>query len=183
VPRHLLLSLALVVSAACGGDQRAASDSATRPAPPGVAATARDTTAAIASSTAVAPSATAAADTCPMEGDWAECKVVRRLTDAGYRPLPEGDAASGVFPVAGTRYAVGSGTLHIYVFPSARERERAVAVIDTVAVAPRGAAATWGGVATLVVSNNLAAVLVSDNGRLIERVQNALTAGLPRAAR
>jgi hypothetical protein len=35
---------------------------------------------------------------------------------------------------------------------------------------------------TLITSNNLAAVLISDNGRLVERVQNAITAGLPSAA-
>jgi len=35
---------------------------------------------------------------------------------------------------------------------------------------------------TLITSNNLVAVLVSDNARLIERVQLAITAGLPRAS-
>jgi len=34
-----------------------------------------------------------------------------------------------------------------------------------------------------ITSNNLVAVLVSDNGRLIERVQNAVRAGLPSPAR
>ena len=38
------------------------------------------------------------------------------------------------------------------------------------------------GPAWLITSNNLVAVLVSDNGRLVERVQLALTAGLPSAA-
>ena len=36
---------------------------------------------------------------------------------------------------------------------------------------------------TFITSNNVAAVLVSDNDRLIERVQNAITAGLPSASR
>jgi len=54
---------------------------------------------------------------------------------------------------------------------------------DTVAIAPRGGVATWSTPHTLITSNNLAAVLISDNGRLIERVQNAITAGLPSAAR
>jgi hypothetical protein len=35
----------------------------------------------------------------------------------------------------------------------------------------------------VITSNNLAAILVSDNGRLIERVQNAIRAGLPAASR
>jgi len=58
-----------------------------------------------------------------------------------------------------------------------------VAAIDTVTVAPRGGVVNWPMPPTLITSNNLAAVLISDNGRLVERVQNAITAGLPSAAR
>ncbi len=107
----------------------------------------------------------------------------RRLIDAGFVLVNKGAAPAGVFPVAGTTYALGTAVLHVYLFASSKAREIAVAAIDTVTVAPRSGAATWPMPPTLITSNNLAAVLISDNGRLVERVQNALTAGLPSAAR
>ena len=63
------------------------------------------------------------------------------------------------------------------------EREQAVAGIDTTTVSRRGSPASWPMPPTFITSNNLAAVLVSDNARQIERVQLAITAGLPRASR
>lgn len=88
-----------------------------------------------------------------------------------------------MFSVEGTQYSLGAAEIDVYVFPSARDRERAVAGIDSVTVAKPGVQAPWKSPPTLIVSNNLAAVLVSDDGRLIERVQDAITAGLPRASR
>jgi hypothetical protein len=116
------------------------------------------------------------------EGEWQSCSVEKRLTDAGFVPINKGPAPSGVFPVAGTTYALGAAQLHIYIFTSAKEREQAVAGIDTTTVSRRGAAAPWSLPPTFVTSNNLVAVLVSDNARQIERVQLAITAGLPRAS-
>jgi hypothetical protein len=130
-----------------------------------------------------APAASAAAPTCVSEGEWQQCSIEKRLTDAGYVPINKGPSPTGVFPVAGTTYALGSAQLHAYVFKSAKEREQAMSAIDTVTVSRNGSAAPWPVRPTLITSNNLAAVLVSDNGQLIERVQLALTAGLPRASR
>jgi hypothetical protein len=109
--------------------------------------------------------------------------VERRLIDAGFVLVNKGAAPTGVFPVAGTSYTLGTAGLHVYLFASSKARETAVAAIDTVTVAPRGGVAKWPMPPTLITSNNLAAVLISDNGRLVERVQNAITAGLPSAAR
>ena len=69
----------------------------------------------------------------------------------------------------------------MYLFRSAKERATATAAIDTVLVVRRGGVSPWSMPPMLITSNNLAAVLLSDNGRLIERVQNAITAGLPSA--
>jgi hypothetical protein len=91
----------------------------------------------------------------------------------------KGPAPNTVFDVSGTTYALGSASLHVYVFRSAAAREKAVGGIDTVKVVKRGEAPTWSAPAWLITSNNLAAVLISDNGQTVERVQNAITAGLP----
>lgn len=119
---------------------------------------------------------------CVSEGEWQPCSIEKRLTDAGYVPINKGPSPTGVFPVPGTTYALGPAQLHIYIFKSAKEREQAIAGIDTTAVSRRGSAAPWSTRPTLITSNNLVGVLVSDNGRLIERVQLAITAGLPRAS-
>ena len=117
------------------------------------------------------------------EGEWQSCSIEKRLTDAGFVPINKGPAPTGVFPVAGTSYALGAAQLHVYIFKSAKERERAVAGIDTTKVSRRGSPSSWPLPPTFITSNNLVAVLVSDNARQIERVQLAITAGLPRASR
>jgi hypothetical protein len=170
----LAAALAILVVACARGDQAARSDSGSTS--PSVAAAAPRTDSA-------APSATAPANTCVSEGDWQPCSIEKRLTDAGYVPINSGAAPTGVFDVAGTTYLLGQAELNIYIFRSAREREAAVAKIDTVPVAPRGATAPWSPPPTFITSNNVVAVLESDNGRLIERVQNAIRAGLPRPTR
>jgi len=109
--------------------------------------------------------------------------VEKRLTDAGFVPIKRGASPSDLFAVPGTSYGLGAAELRVYLFPSAKERENAIAGIDTVSVTRRGGVSSWPTPPTFITSNNLAAVLLSNNGRLIERVQNAITAGLPRAAR
>ena len=126
--------------------------------------------------------ASTAKPTCIAEGAWQTCSVEKRLTDAGFVPQRQTAPAANLFPVQGAEYALGPARLHVYVFPSAKERAAAVAAIDTVAITRPGTPPAWSGPAWLITSNNLVAVLVSDNGRLIERVQLALTAGLPSAA-
>jgi len=132
--------------------------------------------------TARASTPVATTSACVSEGEWQQCSVEKRLTDAGYVPINKGTSPAGVFPVPGTTYVLGSAQLHIYIFKSAKEREQALAAIDTTAVTRRGSDAPWPTRPTLITSNNLVGVLVSDNGQLIERVQLAITAGLPRAS-
>jgi hypothetical protein len=132
--------------------------------------------------TATPPQANAASS-CVSEGDWKQCSLEKRLTDAGFVPLNKGASPSGLFTVPGTTYALGTSVLHVYLFPSGAALKKELTNIDTVAVARRGVTASWPLAPTFITSNNLAAVLVSDNGRLIERVQNAITAGLPSASR
>lgn len=79
-------------------------------------------------------------------------------------------------------YGVGRGELQVYVYPSVAARERAISALDTTRVAPRATPFAWPKPPTLIVSNNLAAVLLTDDERLVERVQLALTAGLPEPA-
>ena len=134
-------------------------------------------------STTAATTPVSATPQCVSEGEWQQCSVERRLTDAGFVLVNKGAAPTDIFPVPGTSYTLGEAQLHVYLFKSAKERERAVAAIDTTTVARPGKPSAWPLPPVLVASSNVVAVLVSDNGRLIERVQNAIRAGLPAAAR
>jgi hypothetical protein len=168
-------ALAILGVACARGDEGARSDSASpSSATPAAAAPRADSTA-----TAAVP----AGPSCVSEGDWQQCSIEKRLTDAGYVPVNKGPAPAGIFDIPGTTYLLGKAELNVYIFRSARDREAAVAKIDTNTVAPRGGTAPWSMPPWFITSNNLVAVLVSDNGRLIERVQNAVRAGLPSKTR
>jgi hypothetical protein len=166
-------ALAILLVACARGDEASRGDSSS----PTVAAAA--TPRVDSAATAAVPAVPA----CVPEGEWQQCSVEKRLTDAGYVPVNKGPAPAGVFDVTGTTYQLGQAELNIYIFRSARDREAAVAKIDTNTVAPRGGTAPWSMPPWFITSNNLVAVLVSDNGRLIERVQNAIRAGLPSPTR
>ena len=125
----------------------------------------------------------AAPSGCVSEGRWQACSFEKRLTDAGFVPIKKGAAAPGVFDVEGTRYALGPAEVHVYLFASAKDRAAAVSGMDTVSVTRGPGPSPWSMAPTFISSNNLIAVLLSDNGRLIERVQLAITAGLPSATR
>jgi hypothetical protein len=181
------LAIVLLVIVACSREQSPGADTARAPVSSSASAppTRSDSLAgktATSNGPAAAAGVVAINSSCVNEGAWHPCSVERRLIDAGFVLVSKGAAPTGVFPVAGTSYTLGTAALHVYLFASSKARETAVAAIDTVTVAPRGGVANWPMPPTLITSNNLAAVLISDNGRLVERVQNAITAGLPSAA-
>jgi hypothetical protein len=167
---------------ACAKEQpvRADSSSASSPVASSVSPAAASSAGADSARRQSAAANTAA---CVSEGEWQPCSVEKRLTDAGFVVIKKGASPTDVFQVPGTSYTLGAALIHVYLFPSAKDREKAVSAIDTVSVTRRGGVSSWPMPPTLITSNNLVAVLISDNGRLIERVQNNLTAGLPSAAR
>lgn len=176
--RSIVLVACVAIACARGDSRSGSSDSATRGT--GSVSTADSGARGAASGDSLTANA-GAPPPCVSAGAWQACSVEKRLTDAGFVPQKQDAPAADLFPVQGTEYTLGPARLHVYVFPSAAEREAAVATIDTVAIARRGTPAQWGAPAWLITSNNLVAVLVSDNARLVERVQLALTAGLPSA--
>ena len=67
----------------------------------------------------------------------------------------------------------------MFIYADEASLARDVAKLDTVTVAPRGAANNWGGIPTFVRSANLVAVFLTDNATQAERLTLALTAGAP----
>ena len=173
VRRASLAGVALSLVAACGGRGERAADSA---AAAGAAAAAP----------AVAASGAKPDSTCPnLTGRWDECNVRQRLERAGLAPRRAPAAVhQPIFRVPGISYVVGRAELQIFLYPDSAALARDLARVDTVRVQPRdGAPIAWGSTPTLMTSNNLAAVLLSDDATQVERVQLAMTAGLPAPTR
>ncbi|MFL5575745.1 MAG: hypothetical protein ACJ79S_07255 [Gemmatimonadaceae bacterium] len=118
---------------------------------------------------------------CPnTTGKWDECNVRQRLERAGVAPsrLP-GEARLPFMSVPALRYRVGHDTLQVFIYRDAAALRKDVARLDTLRVQPRDTTVTWGATPTLLTSNNMAAILLSDRPTQVERVRLALTAGLP----
>ena len=118
---------------------------------------------------------------CPnTTGKWDECNVRQRLERAGLAPQPIAGALRQPFlGVPGIRYRVGRAELQVFLYDNAAALARDLARVDTLRVQGRDTTVTWSATPTLITSNNLAAILLSDQGTQIERVRLALTAGLP----
>ena len=71
-------------------------------------------------------------------------------------------------------------TLHVFRYRSESERIADFVALDSARVRPPDdTVTTWPGTPTLLVNDNLLAILLSDNEEQVERVSLALTAGPP----
>ena len=164
---HVVTAVTLLVAAlACGGSSARDADSAR-------------TSAATRVSAAPVPSLPECPNT---TGRWDECNVRQRLERAGLAPQPLPDTLRVPFlDRPGFGYGVGHAVLRVFLYDSAGALARDLADVDTTRVQPSGAGApvAWGVTPTLITSNNMAAILLSDQATQVERVRLALTAGLP----
>lgn len=146
---------------ACGGaDSRKAADSA----------------AAIA---AAAQASAGPRSTCPPSATWTPCNVHERLERSGLVPVLADTVHHAFMQVPGVVWRIGHGELQLFLYADSAAMRRDVSQLDSARAAPRTMMITWIKPPTLITSNNLAAILLSDSGEEIERVENALTAGLP----
>jgi hypothetical protein len=165
-----LLAASGWIFAACRGQSNAA-----RTVPDSTAATA---------AAAAAPSAAAAkGPSCPATGRWELCSVKARLEASGLAPRLEPDSVAHDFmEIGGAVFQVGDARLEVYIFPDEKRVKKLVNTIDTLNVARSGERGDWSSAPTFIHSANLAAILLSNNARQVERVQDALLAGPPMAA-
>ena len=118
--------------------------------------------------------------TCPGTGHWEACTVFDRLERAGLAPQ-RGDTVRYPFlTVAGQTWRLGVATIHVFRYRDSTARHSDFAALDSARVRPRGDTVTaWPGTPTLLVNDNLLAILLSENEEQVERVSLALTAGPP----
>jgi hypothetical protein len=115
-----------------------------------------------------------------MWGAWQECSVKERLGRAGLVI----DSATGVvrhdfLRVPGIVLRTFRAEVQLFLYSSEMERRKDTELLDSVEVAPKGRRVVWPQPAVLVTSGNLAAIVLSYNERLVERIALALGAGLP----
>ena len=155
----LLLSLS-----ACGGDGDARGS---QPAPP-------------AASAGTSAAGGAATEGCPETAPWQRCSVEKRIERAGLVATAADTVRKDFLSVPGLRYELGRGELYVFLYPDSTARRRDTERLDPARAAPPGQLGGWSGRATLITSDNLAAVLLTANETLLERVQLAVGAGLAR---
>ena len=118
--------------------------------------------------------------TCPGTGHWEPCTIFDRLERAGLAPQRGDTLRLPFLDVAGQTWRLGKATLHVFRYRDSLARRADFVALDSVHARPRGDTVTvWTGTPTLLVNDNLLAILLSDNGEQIERVSLALTAGPP----
>lgn len=160
--RKLARVLLVLVPLACGGGDEEATQAA-----PDVPSGAADTA--------------TSADGCPETGLWQQCNVEKRIERAGLVATAMPDTARKDFlAVPGLRYDLGRGELQLYLYADSVARKRDTDRLDPERAAPPGQGGGWSTRARLITSNNMAAVLLTTNETLAERVGLALGAGLPR---
>jgi hypothetical protein len=160
--RTAVLMLMTVIVSSCGSKKSS-------PPPPSAA-----------TSTTAAPSGPAPLPTCAGTGHWENCTVFDRLERAGLAPQ-RGDTIRFPFlTVAGQTWRVGKATLHVFRYRDSTARRVDFVALDSATVRPHGdTLPVWTGTPTLLVNDNLLAILLSENEHQIERVGLALTAGPP----
>lgn len=134
------------------------------------------------SSAAAPPAGTdtaAAGEECPMYGLWRPCSVQERLERSGFVVQPGRDSVGQPgLGISGTAYRLGSAELQLYLYADSVDARREASALDARGARP----AVVSGVLrppAVIRSNNLLALLFNNNDRQLERVQLALTAGLP----
>ena len=117
---------------------------------------------------------------CPGTGHWEPCTVFDRLERAGLAPQRGDSLRLPFLTVDGQTWRLGAATIHVFRYRDSLARHRDVAPLDSLHARPTGDTLTsWPGTPTLLVNDNLLAILLSENEEQVERVTLALTAGPP----
>jgi hypothetical protein len=116
----------------------------------------------------------------PSTGLWTEAHLLERLLRSGVAPRAAEAAAAGP-EWMGARplvYHAGGGTLYAWIYADSMARRAVTDSLDPATAAPPGRVTPFAAPMTLVVQNNLAAVVTGGSERNQERIALALQAGL-----
>lgn len=120
---------------------------------------------------------------CAGTGHWEPCTVFDRLERAGLAPQKGDSVRLPFLSVGGQTWRLGAATIHVFRYRDSVARHRDFVKLDSLHARPAGdTITTWPGTPTMLVNDNLLAILLSENGEQVERVSLALTAGPPQKA-
>ena len=165
VKRQLFVLVALVETMACGKSD--STSSAKRIPGAGPAAT---------------PLPVSGSAGCPTTGKWAPCSVLYAIVRAGYAVHVDSAAKPDETRLSGQSFVARVGQfamLDVFVYPDSTARKNDGAKLDTTEFVNGTAPQTMRRERTLIVNNNLIALLTSLDAHQRERVSDALTAGAP----
>ena len=170
--------LVLAALVACGGDAPPADAPSARPLEEPAGATTPAAQGAPAGAMAIADSA-GASDDCPMRGLWRRCAVVERLERSGFgvEVVPDTVRQPGL-SIAGSVLRLGASELQLFLYADSADARREAAGVrpdDAEPAAVRGIRRA----PAVIHSMNLVALYFNNDDHRLERVQLAITAGLP----
>ena len=117
---------------------------------------------------------------CPGTGHWEPCTIFDRLERAGLAPQRDDTVRYPFLRVPGQTWRLGAATIHVFRYDDSTARHDDFVALDSARVRPAGdTVTTWPGTPTVLVNDNLLAILLSENAEQVERVSLALTAGPP----
>jgi hypothetical protein len=106
--------------------------------------------------------------------------VFDRLERAGLAPQKGDSLRLPFLKVGGQTWRLGTATIHVFRYRDSVARHTEFVALDSLHARPAGDTITmWPGTPTMLVNDNLLAILLSDNEEQVERVSLALTAGPP----
>jgi len=107
---------------------------------------------------------------------WSASRVAERLRSAGFSPVPGGNVTQPFMNVSGTIYQVDGAIVQAYIYGDAIAVARDTDRLDSATVAPPDMIVSWLIPPSLVVDNNLAAIILTRSGDTRRRIRAALTA-------
>jgi hypothetical protein len=121
------------------------------------------------------------AATRPPTGKWDEENLTYRLIRAGVAPRKLLDEPPGPDFMRGDRllFIAGGGYVHAWIYRDSTARLSVSSTLDTATATPPGVNVPFDSPVTLVVQNNLIAVVTGGSYTNHERIKLALEAGLP----
>lgn len=112
--------------------------------------------------------------------NWSVGDLQKRMRDVGIDALPAGDVRQPFLGAPGMRFTMQDGELQAYVYADAGALSRDIDVLDTVTVSPPTMMIEWRLPPTLIVSNNLALILLTRDAQLRKNITEAFRPNLYR---
>ncbi len=110
--------------------------------------------------------------------NWTVADLQTRMRHAGINAIPAGQVRQSFLGAPGTRFTMQGGELQAFVYADAGALSHDIDVLDTVRVSPPGTMIDWRLPPKLIVSNNLAVILLTRDLELRKTITEAVRPNL-----